>query len=62
VQESFCKAANIVLVIVERRNELVVSGQVPFGVPLQMASKYEQSVAMSDVLRHVSQVNPFVAD
>ena len=39
MQESFCKAANVVLVIVERCNELVVSLQVPFGVPLQMASK-----------------------
>jgi hypothetical protein len=32
VQESFCKAANVAVLIVERRNELVVSGQVPFGV------------------------------
>ena len=39
VQEIFCKAANVVVMIVERRKELLVRGQVPFGEPLQMASK-----------------------
>jgi len=39
VQERFCKAANVVVVIVERRQELLIRGQVPFDVPLQMASK-----------------------
>ncbi|MGA7559712.1 MAG: hypothetical protein WBW01_01165 [Terriglobales bacterium] len=39
VQEIFCKAANVAVLIVERRKELLVRGQVPFGAPLQMASK-----------------------
>src|SRR5208283_5995168 len=39
VQEIFCKAANVAVMIVERRKELLVCGQVPFGEPLQMASK-----------------------
>ena len=39
VQEMFCKAANVAVMIVERRKELLVRGQVPFGEPLQMASK-----------------------
>jgi hypothetical protein len=62
VQERFCKAANVVVVIVERRQEFLVRGQVPFGAPLQVASKQVQSVAMFNFLRHVSQVDPFVAD
>jgi hypothetical protein len=39
VQERFCKAANVAVMIVERRKELLVRGQVPFGEPIQMASK-----------------------
>jgi hypothetical protein len=39
MQESFGKAANVAVLIVKCRDELVVSGQLPFGVPLQMASK-----------------------
>jgi len=39
VQEKFGKATNFALVIVERRKELLIRGQVPFGAPLQMASK-----------------------
>jgi hypothetical protein len=39
VQESFCKAANVAVMVVERRKELLVRGHVPFGAPLQMASK-----------------------
>jgi hypothetical protein len=39
VQESFCKAANVAVVIVERRKELLVRGQIPFRAPFQMASK-----------------------
>jgi hypothetical protein len=39
VQERFCKAANVAVMIVERRKELLVRGQVPFAAPLQMASK-----------------------
>jgi hypothetical protein len=39
VQERFCKAANVAVMIVERREELLICGQVPFGAPLQMASK-----------------------
>jgi len=31
--------ANIVVVIVKRRQELLIGCQVPFGAPLQMASK-----------------------
>ena len=62
MQERFCKAANVVVVIVERRQEFLVRGQVPFGAPLQVASKQVQSVAMFNFLRHVSQVDPFVAD
>jgi hypothetical protein len=38
MQEMFCKAANVAVTIVERRKELLVRGQVPFGEPLQMAS------------------------
>jgi len=62
VQERFCKPANVAVIIVERRKELLVRGQVPFGAPLQVASKQVQSVAMFDFLRHVSQVDPLVAD
>ena len=62
MQEIFCKAANVAILIVKRRQELLIRGQVSSGAPLQMASKYVQGVAMSDVLRHVSQVDPFVAD
>jgi hypothetical protein len=62
VQERFCKAANVVVVIVERCQEFLVRSQVPFGAPLQVASKQVQSVAMFNFLRHVSQVDPFVAD
>jgi hypothetical protein len=39
VQERFCKAAKVIVVIVERRQEFLVRGQVLFGAPLQMASK-----------------------
>jgi len=39
VEEIFCKAANVAVLIVERRKELLIRGQVPFGEPLQMASK-----------------------
>ncbi len=39
VQERFCKAANVAVMIVERRKELLVRGHVPFGAPLQMASE-----------------------
>src|SRR5208282_3556853 len=39
VQEKFCKAANVAVLIIERRKELLVRGQVQFGAPLQMASK-----------------------
>jgi hypothetical protein len=39
VQERFRKAANVAVMIVERRQEFLVCGQVPFGAPLQMASK-----------------------
>ena len=39
MQESFCKAADVAVMIIERRKELLVRGQVPFGEPLQMASK-----------------------
>src|SRR5271157_186079 len=39
VQEIFCKAANVAVMIVECRKEILVRGQVPFGEPLQMASK-----------------------
>jgi len=60
VQERFCKAANVAVMIVERGKELLIRGQISFDAPLQMASK--KSVAMSDFLRHVSQVDPFVAD
>jgi hypothetical protein len=35
----FCKAANVAVMVVEGRKELLVSGQIPFGAPLQMASK-----------------------
>jgi len=38
-QERFRKAANVAVMIVERRKELLICGQVPFGAPLQMASK-----------------------
>jgi hypothetical protein len=41
VQERFCKAANVVVVIVERRQEFLVRGQIPFGAPLKwQANKY----------------------
>jgi hypothetical protein len=62
VQERFCKGANVVVVIVERRQEFLVCGQFPFGAPLQVASKQVQSVAMFNLPRHVSQVDPFVVD
>jgi hypothetical protein len=62
VQERFCKAANIVVVIVERRKELLIRGQVPFGAPLQVANKQVQIVAMFNFLRHVSQGDPVAAD
>jgi hypothetical protein len=39
MQERFCKAANVVVAIVERRKELLVRSHVPFRAPLQMASK-----------------------
>jgi hypothetical protein len=39
MQEIFCKAANVAVMIVERRKELLVRGQVPSGAPLQMANK-----------------------
>jgi hypothetical protein len=39
VQERFRKAANVAVMIVERRKQFMVRGQVPFGEPLQMASK-----------------------
>jgi len=39
VQKIFSKAANVAVMIVERRKELRVRGQVPFGAPLQMANK-----------------------
>ncbi len=61
VQETFCKATNVAVMIVERREELLVRGQVPFGEPLQMASKQVQGVAMSDFLRRVSQGDPLAA-
>jgi hypothetical protein len=34
----FCKTANVAVMVVEGRKELMVSGQIPFGAPLQMAS------------------------
>ena len=44
MQERFCKAANVAVLIVERRKEFLVSGQVLFGVPLQwQANKYKAS-------------------
>jgi hypothetical protein len=39
VKERFGKAANVAVMIVERSKELLIRGQVPFGAPLQMASK-----------------------
>jgi hypothetical protein len=39
VQKRFCKAANVGLMIVERREESLVGGQVPLGAPLQLAGK-----------------------
>jgi hypothetical protein len=39
VQQRFRKPANVAVMIVERREEFPVRGQVPFGVPLQMARK-----------------------
>jgi len=35
----FCKAANVAVMAVEGRKELLVSGQIAFGAPFQMASK-----------------------
>jgi hypothetical protein len=43
--------------IIERCNELVVSGKLALGVPLQMANEYVQNVAMSDCLGPVSQID-----
>ena len=39
VQKRFCKAANVGVMIVERREESLVGGQVPLGAPLQLAGK-----------------------
>jgi len=62
LQQRFCKVANVAVRIVERRKKFHVSGQVPLGVPLQMAPKQVQGVAMSDFLQHVSQGDPVAAD
>jgi len=47
VQEIFCKAANVAVVIVERRKKLLVRGRVPSGAPLQnskwQTNKYKAS-------------------
>jgi hypothetical protein len=56
VQKRFCKTTDVVVLIVERREEFSVRGEVLVGAPLQVTSKYVQGVAMSDFLRHVSQV------
>ncbi len=60
MQERLCKAANVAVMIVERRKEFLICGQVPFGAPLQMASKQVQRVAMSDFLRHVVKEVPLL--
>jgi hypothetical protein len=52
MQERLCEAANVAVLIVECCKEFLVRGKVPFDVPLQMAGKYVQDVAMSDVCRH----------
>ena len=39
MQEGFRKTPNIAILIIERRYEFVVSGQIAFGVPLQMTGK-----------------------
>lgn len=54
MKEDFGEDANIAVMIVECRKEFLVSRKVSCGVPFQMASKQVQSVAMRDVLRHVS--------
>jgi hypothetical protein len=58
----FCKAANVAVMIVEGRKEFLVSGQIPFGAPLQMASKQVQGVAMSDFHRHAGKGDSVAAN
>ncbi len=59
MQQHFCNHANAVVVIIECREELLIGTEVPSVVPLQMANKEVQRVAMSDVLRHLSQLDLF---
>jgi hypothetical protein len=57
MQQCFCNTANIGVAIVQCREQLLVSSQIPSSVPLQMANKEVQRVTMFYVLRHLNQLD-----
>ncbi len=56
MQQRFCNHANVAVVIVECGKQFLISSNIPAVVPLQMASEQIQRIALSDVLRHFSEL------
>jgi hypothetical protein len=50
MQQHFCDRANFFVRIIQRCEKFVVCGQIPFLVPLQVANKQIQGVAMADAI------------